>query len=515
MTCEYVNHQGNKCDRHIYHESQYCLYHLREADRLSWRSSPGEFHENLLSLIKSKDGNWVGFDFPQNYQFNDIDFDFPVNMSWSTSDGLTFKKVVFREPFFCEHSQLSGAFSLDDVAVKSTASFNQSIFMKAVEIQNSEFNGATAFYQCEFKDRSLFRCRFNASVNLNNVIFYEGVQFRGTRSVTILLSGVESRDNVFGTAVVLTNSAGSATHRISFAKRIFELWRSIMVKFKTVLRHTIDRGKKTINKTYKLLSRVYDQLRVKLPPLNEEQICRVFHGDAQMNDVEFRRPERTVFSMVDLSKTYLRGTNLRGVKFWDIIWWQPKLRRNGLYDELFIGRSKDRSFRKVYLPQLEETYRNVRVALEDNRDYSAAADFYIGEMEAARAQKSFLKRHIFSVVAAYRWLNGYGTKPLQAFLIFLFFLSIHLGLTLMLPNVSREEVLKVGGFQISANAFFDALKVEIACLLNSLQVMTLQRTDSFIKVGGLQNLLDTVFRVLGPAQLSLMVLALRARIKRH
>jgi hypothetical protein len=45
--------------------------------------------------------------------------------------------------------------------------------------------------------------------------------------------------------------------------------------------------------------------------------------------------------------------------------------------------------------------------------------------------------------------------------------------------------------------------------------MTLQRTDSFIKVGGLQNLLDTVFRVLGPAQLSLMILALRARIKRH
>ncbi len=474
--------------------------------------SRDEFLVHLRSLIKSKDGNWIGFELPDNYLLSDIEFDFAVNMSWANLGVLTLRKVTFHEPFYCEHAFINGNLSFHDVSFKSSANFKQSIFSRRVDIQATEFNGAADFYQCEFKDRSLFRCRFNASVNLNNVIFHEGVHFRGSRTVFVSIN--ETISVVDSVTAKLSSSAKPVKIKITVLKRIYDLCHEISTWCKVVYNYCVDAGKKIFNVIYKLLKRVYDQVRVNITAVSGK-MDRLFLAEAQIQDVEFRRPERTVFSMVDLSRTYLRGTNLRGVKFWDVIWWQPKLKRNGLYDELFIGKSKDRGFRKVYLPQLEETCRNVRVALEDNRDYSAAADFYIGEMEASRAQKPFFKRHIFSVVATYRCLSGYGTRPLQAFLMFLVLLSIHSGLTLLLSGISNEDVLKAGGFQISTSPLLDMGKILISCLLNSLQVMTLQRTDSLIKVGDSQNLFDTVFRVLGPAQLSLTVLALRARIKRH
>jgi|TARA_R110002153_G_scaffold234091_8_gene387529 hypothetical protein len=38
------------------------------------------------------------------------------------------------------------------------------------------------------------------------------------------------------------------------------------------------------------------------------------------------------------------------------------------------------------LPGIENTYRNIRYSLEENKDFGLANDFFVGEMEAKRRQ---------------------------------------------------------------------------------------------------------------------------------
>jgi hypothetical protein len=222
----------------------------------------------------------------------------------------------------------------------------------------------------------------------------------------------------------------------------------------------------------------------------------MFEGEGQFQGVIFLKPDQILFSEVDLSRVHFRGTNLRGVRFLGVKWWQPIFNRNGLYDEVFIKRSVDGPFRHVSLPVLEETCRNARVALEENRSFNTASDFYIAEMEAVREQQGFCRRHLFSVTALYRSVSRYGTSVGAAFwmLSLIYFLhvtgSIYVQLSIGLEP-SLEEFLEVA--------------------LRSLKILLLVRTEHIME----QSWLDIGLRILGPIQLAMLAIAFRARIKRH
>jgi uncharacterized protein YjbI with pentapeptide repeats len=229
---------------------------------------------------------------------------------------------------------------------------------------------------------------------------------------------------------------------------------------------------------------------------------RVFENEGQLQDVVFLKPDQTTFSLVDLSRVYFRGTNLRGVRFIGVNWWQPRLNRNGLYDELFIRYSKDGPFRYQYLPALEETCRNARVALEDNRSFNTASDFYVAEMEAARAQLRLLARNIFSVNALYRFSSLYGTNVGIAIRVLFLFFLLHL----------------VGSIQLTYRDAHDlSIEVVSGSALRSLQVLVQQNLDTRLSpdVTTPQLWLDAIFRVVGLVQAAMVALAFRSRIKRH
>ena len=233
----------------------------------------------------------------------------------------------------------------------------------------------------------------------------------------------------------------------------------------------------------------------------DSQVFRMFETEGQLQDVVFLKPDQTTFSQVDLSHVNFRGTNLRGVRFLGVIWWQSKLGRNGLYDELFIRLSKDGPFRYQNLPVLEETCRNARVALEENRSFGMASDFYVGEMEAARAQLSFLKRHLFSVVALYRFVSQYGTNVGSSLRVLGLLYALHFALTL---DTQFEAGLALSVEAISETA------------LHSFKVLMQQTPDSFNSTDlNFQEWLDAAFRVFGLIQVAMVALAFRSRIKRH
>lgn len=244
------------------------------------------------------------------------------------------------------------------------------------------------------------------------------------------------------------------------------------------------------------------------------EMLYLFGSETHFQSVRLGKPESVSFVQVDLSNTRLSHTYLKGVTFTDVNWWQPRLRRNGLFEDVWSQFGPDKEYRRTFLPQLEQLYRHVRVALEDNKDYPAANDFYIGEMEAARKQKPFLQRALFSLPAIYRILSGYGTRPGRALLVFVLLICAHAILTASLVPADTSYRTAFS-FPTTDNCIVVSIESAIAYLTHSLRTATLLRAGPTIEPAGWALVADSILNVLGPIQLALSVIALRARLKRH
>ena len=201
----------------------------------------------------------------------------------------------------------------------------------------------------------------------------------------------------------LTTGNTKSTLNQRIQKRLIQSW-SLICQSAVQLQ---SKAKKIIEKTHNRLIG-FRRKYAKVDPNTE--IFIMFEGEGQFQSVIFLKPDQVLFSEVDLARVHFRGTNLRGIRFLGVKWWQPAFNRNGLYDEVYIKSTVDGPFRHLSLPALEETCRNARVALEENRNFNTASDFYIAEMDAVREQQGFWRRHFFSVTALYRCVSRYGTS---------------------------------------------------------------------------------------------------------
>jgi hypothetical protein len=141
----------------------------------------------------------------------------------------------------------------------------------------------------------------------------------------------------------------------------------------------------------------------------------------------------------------------------------------------------------------------VRVALEESKNFSAAADFYVGEMDAQRARLGFWRGEVFGVPVWYRTLTMYGTSVGQGVLMLAILFFLHAVMTGIVQELDSSELLSKAP----------------DLLLRSLRLATLQQDESeFMASRFWQLTLDTIFRVLAAIQIALLVFAFRTRIKR-
>lgn len=141
---------------------------------------------------------------------------------------------------------------------------------------------------------------------------------------------------------------------------------------------------------------------------------------------------------------------------------------------------------------------HARVAYEENRSFGIASDFYVAEMEAARAQRNFLGREFFSVPALYRAVSKYGTSVGTALRVFALIYILHMVTTLALGSPSDT----VSMTSISETA------------LRSFRVLLSQPIEvKSVTPSSAQSWLDLAFRMLGLIQVAMVVLAFRSRIK--
>lgn len=388
-------------------------------------------------------------------------------------------------------SSFNEATTLSKIVYEKNVFFVKCKFNGPVTITNVRCLESAMFIGSSFIGRTVLNINFSNLANLNQVIFYDGVKFSGWRNVTLtLMDKIQAKTEFFGAAVGTSSDS--------------KIQNKILLKMITIRNLSL----RLVNALKRMASIQFDKAANYLTLIqksyarsNEDsKTFRMFETEGQLQDVVFLKPDQTIFTQVDLSKVYFRGTNLRGIRFLGVNWWQPKLKRNGLSDELFIRENDDEVFRQENLPVLEDTCRNARVALEDNKSFDIASDFYIAEMEASRSRMGFFKREIWSINALYRFVSFYGTSFGVAVRIFLLFYLSHLILTLAI-QYQNGVILE----QVVTNEF-----------INSLEVL-FQKNPDRANSSGLyaQRILDVVFRILGLVQLAMVALAFRSRIKRH
>jgi uncharacterized protein YjbI with pentapeptide repeats len=490
--CTYQTPDGKPCPRPVVSGVDHCSLHY------GFNRSPDDdlpenpwFQTDFARVIAAQAGDWRGFVFPRGVALPQ-QVDFEVDARGCQFSAFDQGKVVFKKSVNFSDSIFRSGMVVRGVVFEGDVRFERCRFGGPVDLLNVQCKKDASFYRAEFSGRAIFRINFAGSANLNEVLFREAVSFAGWRNYNMRLGG-EAIGLTGGTVVLGTGQEPTFWQRLiaGFSaawERIKRIWGEAKRRATRIGTSVRDR---------------YERFRRRFARSDPNvEIFRVFGAEGQLQDAVFMQPEQTLFSGVDLARVFFRGTNLRGVRFLGVNWWQPKLRRNGLYDELSIRYSSDGPFRYQSLPVLEETCRNVRVALEESRSFNVASDFYIAEMEAARARLPFFQRHLFSVQAAYRFVSRYGTSVATAVRVLASLFLLHMGMTIWLRGKTDVQLL-IGSILDTG--------------LRSLKILVpLQGFDrDWMASSGPQAWIDTVFRVLGLIQIAMLVIAFRARIKRH
>ena len=245
-----------------------------------------------------------------------------------------------------------------------------------------------------------------------------------------------------------------------------------------------------------------------------------FQREARFGPISFQdgkeRPLCVRFWEMDMPNVTFRRADLRGVTFYNsynldraefsaCLWNKAHNRQSVLYDELALRGDKpiwgsEMGEAIVSSPpsveeweRVENTYRDLRRNLENRKDYAAAGEFYVGEMEMRRLPKPWIQRHILSLEALYLHLSDYGENWWKSIGMLLFLLGIS---TLVYAGWPKN---------------LDTLGIS---LMYSLSVFTLLRVSVGDPLHWTGQLMAIVQLVLSPILITLSVLAIRRKLKR-
>lgn len=493
FSCEFTSMDNVKCKRIRYENSSSCIFHAHHLRNISEDYLNKIENVILLELekeIEQKKGDWMGFYFPLNFNLPKI-VDFPIDGRWSHFRNLRLEGVIVESDLNFSGSKFHNDIQFKNCTFNGDVKLDNCVYEKKVEFENVKFEKQASFLNSEFLGRTLIRANFREPVNFSNVIFADAVTFAGWRNITLKAEGGFSIHSSISATLTVSNQ--------TLKQKLTQYWQKIIAyvkKFLSLIFRKFGEIKSYVNKKTNQVKRVLFESREGI-----EDIL-VFEKEALLSNIIFYKPDQVVFLNVNMINANISGTNFRGARFLGVNWFQPKLNRSGLYEEIWIRNSGDKSFFKKQMPQLEESYRNIRATLEDNLNYSAAADFYIGEMDAQRSQLSLFKRYILSVVAWYKIVSNYGTSVPKAFSVLLILLFLHIIITLTI-NIKIED--------LTLNFLSEVIKRSFAIF--AFQSIDIKNTLVFTSLE--QMWADIGLRLFGLGQLAMLIFAFRSRIKRH
>lgn len=499
--CKYQKSNGDRCQRAIIDGSHCCVLHGGTFN-LSSRRILVETTKAIRELIKSKDGNWEGFSFTFPIKLQAETLDFNINISDSTFSSVSLENCNFEEIKLnrCVFQNMV------DLSATRFQSLNatHSIFKDSTQLKDLNVSGLTSFAQSVFEEDFVISGKLDGQSSFNEAVFKSKAHFSAYRKLTISAQQVEVAVSSFSSFVQVGHPTAMDKLRFSWFKLRGEFNKQYTKAFKS-LKHKSGKWFSRVKSSGKKLRNMF--------PYSENGVEEktLFYGHTSFYAVSFDKPSLVRFHNVDLSTTDFMHVDVRGIVFTGCNWYQKSLSRNGVYNEVHLN-NPDYHARRKFLPLIESVSRNLRHAMEENKNYSLANDFFVGEMEAKRKQLSLSKRHVTSLLAWYKVLSNYGTSPYQCIKMLFMTALLHAALLawLTLPPMSWDL------FSAPLEQGFELLSDSGKRLMYSLQVMTLRkdRIMSFENSGVAVELIDFIASILGPILSLALGLSIRTRIKR-
>jgi hypothetical protein len=136
-------------------------------------------------------------------------------------------------------------------------------------------------------------------------------------------------------------------------------------------------------------------------------------------------------------------------------------------------------------------------------------------MDYRRLQhKNWGRRSLFSLESIYRYLSLYGTAPIRAALWLGLIIATHM-LVVSIGVDDPSKIVHALRYEFSGSPAIDTYHTVVALLTNSMKTLVTVRGQPPIEARGGFALWNTVFQLMGAVQFALLVLALRAKIKRN
>lgn len=503
--CKFEFPDGGFCNR--VSKKGCCFFHKHK------NPNSRAFLNRINRLIAVKDGDWRGFSFPNVKLVEKIKFDFEINLSWATLGSIHLDDVVFEKKIFAKSAVFSGSVRIHNGFFEFVG-FEGCCFEDDFQFTSVTVNGYFNLPKSVFKKRFELRGRLCEQANFNEAHFLSATTFSFHRPVKMSVNCNESTSSSTKANVLLSTSRkGNLSATFAYLKEIFFISEKIINKrFLTLKAYLNAKGENARARLVKVRKKFkYEEIGVDESPLFEKVVT--------FNNVVFDKPKMVLFNHVDLRNASFSSTDLKGVLFVGCNWFQTKLGRNGVREEVSLD-SKDYHSRRLFLPIVESTSRSVRSALEESKDFALANDFFIGEMEAKRKQMSFFKRNFFSLLAWYNAISKYGTSPTRCLLFILVVAFVHSLLIFSSLEISICGLVyrNLVGY---SNLGWISLVQESAVLfgkslVNSLQVMTLQKERMFTlnEVPAWINFANFLASLVGPVLTLFLGLSVRTRIKR-
>jgi uncharacterized protein YjbI with pentapeptide repeats len=378
---------------------------------------------------------------------------------------IRLKKILFQKPVSFFEARFNGF-----------SDFTETTFQDSVDFHGAIFRGFASFANCIYKGRAEFLdTRFEAGASFGSALFKD-------RPVFMKSSFDEESDM---SLAVFEQGA-------SF---IWVRFNGLGVHFATFEKDTVFEGNKDNG---------------------------VFQRICEFTSLRLRNGATILFDHVDLSHVTFLDTDLQQARFRNVKWFVPPgwpRRNRALWDE-FRPQVSERTY-----PHVAENYRQLVINYEKNRDYEAAEDFHIGEMEMRRktievkAKNEKWRKYSrkINTYRLYRFLSNYGTSYCQAALVFaglFLFCSWVFLFTGLVPTkiIAGSPILY--SFAPNLRIWAQWIGDYLNSMMFTFSIVTFQRERSYEPMGAWSQVWTGVTSLLLTSQAALVLLAIRRRFKR-
>lgn len=488
------------------------------------------------------DALYVDSEFSHEALFDDAHFNKEV---WfervKFTSAARFDRAVFTGAAWIEHAEFEAGASFNEAKFGRTVALNHSHFHEITSFTNVQFEGAARFYGVRFSaDVSFRKAQFSEATELGPILCLGQLSLAAAHFVRPVAIEVAARQ----VRCFRTRWDGTALLRIRYAT--VDLTDALVSNPLAVNSHPapFDAGSQPMTEAPLAPGRAaariaavsgVDAAHLVLTDtdLSECQFTGAFHLD------QIRLEGTTTFAPVP------QGLQRRRYP-WPDRWSQRRTLAEEHYwraqyasqpaplqgqDPTALWRPGPHHGDQALTPDPDDVaaaYRQLRKAFEDGKNEPGAADFYYGEMEMRRHDRTSTPRSERSLLHAYWLLSGYGLRASRAFtwlllaMLTTLLLLMGFGLPQHSPAQEATGTVPAGGGRTTFTIDKDAPQNPTGNRLTSERfdkALTATLNSVIFRSSG-QDLttagtyIEMTSRLLEPALLALAVLAIRGRIKR-